>query len=120
MNTDTPFLARRWLGEAYGLTAILPTIPGNGAMECVTYDIPGQHGTGLPFLAMAATCPASPEETETLRKELRLIGYPFPTAYKRLSQRMHRERRDNWRRMLDSLARQENHLPLITSEEIPA
>lgn len=103
--SETPFIARRW-ANGLGLTAVLPTVPGDGPELCAIYDIPGQHGSGSAYRELSSTEPASPEETEQLRKELQQIGYPTPTPYKRLSQRMHRERRQAWRAMLDALARQ--------------
>lgn len=125
MTNSTPFLARRWTGPAYGLTAILPTIPGNGPAECAVYDIPGQHGSALPFLALACTEPATPEETEELRKELQEIGYPNPVPRARMSQALHRTRRLAWRALLDALT-EEVSIPLVnpdsrgTSPSVPA
>lgn len=106
---ETPFIARRWKSPAlgYGLTAILPTVPGSRAGMCLAYDLPGEHGDARPWFAMSMTLPANDSETELIALTLAERGYINPKPYKRITNRMLRELRKAHAYQHEALARME-------------
>lgn len=78
--------------------ALFPEIPADYMGHfCLSYQSVGQHGAASTMI-VRDTRPATTEEAELLKRELRALGYDDMKDYKRISYKMEERRRETARK----------------------
>jgi hypothetical protein len=99
VDPETPVIFRKWKapGEFYDgdIIALFPADPGTyDPYTCSSYAQIGQHSSADPWLVMAATKPAKPEEYAELKAELERIGYNLKIYSKNLGKFLEMRRKE--------------------------
>ena len=96
---DTPVVFRRFNdGE---VVALFPTILCGQFGECQSYVHFGQHGSADYGHVIRTTRPAAPADYADLMAELVQVGYDDLRVCRRERPRMHRERLDGYREIVN-------------------